>query len=114
MPCLLPPLALGNRGGDGASPATALGRRSGPGAALGEGKWERETRGADSPFDLGTGGPQGGNSRQRRLVGGGGHGGAAVGVDGGQGWGQEGEGIVGVRFPPYLGPRWSREVGTRR
>ena len=50
MPCLLPPLALGNRGGGGASSATALGWRSGPGAALGEGKWERETRGADSPF----------------------------------------------------------------
>ena len=50
MPCLLPPLALGNRGGGGASPATALGRRSGPGAALGDGKWERETRGADSPL----------------------------------------------------------------
>ena len=61
MPCLLPPLALGNRGGGGASPATALGRRSGPGAALGEGKWERERpEGPIPPFDLGTGGPQGG------------------------------------------------------
>jgi len=33
---------------------------------------------------------------------------------GGRGWGQEGEGIEGVRFPPYLGPGWSREVGTQR
>ena len=88
MPCLLPPLTLGNREGDGASPATALGRRSGPGAALGEGKG-RETRGADSPFDLGTGGPQGGDSWRQRSIGSGGHGGAAVGVDGGQG--KEGE-----------------------
>ena len=51
------------------------------------------------PFDLGTGGPQGGDSRRRRSVDGGGHGGAVVGVDGGRGWGQEGEGIMGVRFP---------------
>ena len=59
MPCLLPPLALGNRGGGGASPATALGRRSGPGAARGEGKRERETRGVDSPLRFGDRRPAG-------------------------------------------------------
>ena len=63
------------------------------------------------PFDLGTGGPQGMDSRLRRSVGGGDHGGAVVGVDGGQGWGQEGEGIVGVRFPPL--PRAEVEQGGR-
>ena len=90
MPCLLPPLALGNRGGGGASPVTALGRRSGPGAALGEGKWERDPRGRFPPLIWGQGACRAG------IHGGGGHGGTAVGVDGGQGWGQEGEGIVGV------------------
>ena len=72
---------------------------------------ERDPRGRFPPFDLGTGGPQGGDSWQQRSVGGGGHGGAAVGVDGGQGWVQEGEGIVGVRFPPL--PRAEVEQGGR-
>ena len=73
------------------SPAAALGRRSGPGSGSGvrEKGRERDPQGVNSPFDLGKGGPQGGDSWRRRSVGGGGHGGAAVGLDGGQG--EEGE-----------------------
>ena len=94
-------------------------RRPWAGGLARECLWVREKgrerpEGPIPPFDLGTGNPQSGDSRRRRSVDGGGHGGAVVGVDGGRGWGQEGEGIVEVRFPPYLGPRWSREVGTRR
>ena len=46
---------------------------------------EREAQGVDSPLDFGEGVPQGGNPWWRAAVGGGGHGGATVGLDGGQG-----------------------------
>ena len=54
------------------------------------GKEEAGSRGRfPPPFDFGEGGPQGGVSWRRAAVGGGGHGGAAVGLAGGQG--EEGE-----------------------
>ena len=69
----------------GGARAAALG--FGSGQEEGE-KRKRDPRGRP-PLDLGKGGPQGGDSWRRRSVGGGGHGGAAVGVDSGQG--EEGE-----------------------
>ena len=63
------------------------------GLGLGGGREEGEKRERGSrgrfPLDFGEGGPQGGNPWQRAAAGGGGHGGAAVGIDGGQG--EEGE-----------------------
>ena len=71
-------------------PAVALAGGLGLGGGREEGeKREREAQGVDSPLDFGEGGPQGGNPWRRVAAGGGGHGGAAVGLDGGQG--EEGE-----------------------
>jgi len=58
------------------------------GAAGRRGKRER-LKGSIPPLDFGEGGPQGGNPWRLAAVGGGGHGGTAVGLDGGQG--EEGE-----------------------
>ena len=65
-------------------------RRPGPrGRPVGGAKERERLKGVDSPLDFGEGGPQGGNPWRRAAAGGGGHGGSAVGLDGGQG--EEGE-----------------------
>ena len=70
----------------GGTRAAALGL--GSGQEEGE-KRERGSRGSIPPLDFGEGGPQGGNPWRLAAVGGGGHGGTAVGLDSGQG--EEGE-----------------------
>ena len=93
FPFFLPFPSLENRG-------AARGRRRWPspaalagGLGLGGGREEGEKRerlkGSIPPLDFGEGGPLGGNPWRRAAAGSGGHGGAAVGIDGGQG--EEGE-----------------------
>ena len=80
-----------SRGGALGAPAAALASGLGLGAAGRRGKREREreAQGVDSPLDFGEGGPQGGDSWRRAAARGSDHGGAAVGLAGGQG--EEGE-----------------------
>ena len=68
----------------------------GPGPAVwarerlwGEGKGRERPKGSIPNLNLGKGGPQGRDSWRRRSAGGGDHGGAAVGLNGGQGEGGE-------------------------
>ena len=70
-------------------PAVALAGGLGLGGGREEGEKRERLKGVDPPLDFGEGGPQGGNPWRRAAAGSGGHGGAAVGIDGGQG--EEGE-----------------------
>ena len=68
MPCPLPPVALGNRGGGGGSPAVSNPAARGSGRLRGKGKRVREACGADSRLQLGRGGPRAVWPRRRAAV----------------------------------------------
>ena len=94
MPCLLPPLALGNRGGGHEAPA-ALGRRPwGSAVATGRGEERGGHREPAPHLNLGRGAARRWRHEGRRVAGGG-----AVERVRGQGVGEEGEEEERVRFP---------------